>query len=340
MPATRLPIVKLAACFLLAGLAPLSTAYFMTDEGVDDGAERAAIASMAAIAEAKAARLDALARERLRNAAGASTDVALAGDAATARARAEAFITASEIERLLLLDAEGRVTVDTKGEIASGSTASEARPTTFGIDRALDAVRRDRSARLTPPSLARDGVRPTVDAVGPILDDGKLVGFTVIPIPNDSLDAIVGDYTGLGRTGDAIGIVMVGNQVVATTPSRANAALAATTLVSRGDPDLRRHQELLYGSPFRGRSPDTQGVDAVGAWVRVPALAWGVVVTQQASEVFEASERRALARSRAVVASSVVALLAAILGTIFGTIIAKSLVRRGSAWSAEARADS
>jgi ABC-type spermidine/putrescine transport system permease subunit II len=65
-----------------------------------------------------------------------------------------------------------------------------------------------------------------------------------------------------------------------------------------------------------------------------------VVVTQQASEVFEASERRALARSRAVVASSVVALLTVILGTIFGTILAKSLIRRGSARSAEARADS
>ncbi|MFM1803150.1 MAG: Methyl-accepting chemotaxis protein PctA [Planctomycetota bacterium] len=336
MPAPRPSIATHAACFLFVGLAPLCTALFMIDDGVDDGSERAAIASMAAIAEAKAARLDALARERLRNAAAAATDAALAGDAATARARAEAFITACEIERLLLLDAEGRVTVDTKGEIASGSSASEARPTTFGIDRALDAVRRDRSPRLTPPSIARDGVRPTVDAVGPILDDGKLVGFTVIPIPNDSLDAIVGDYTGLGRTGDAIGIVMVGNQVVATTPSRANAALAATALVARGDPELRRHQELLYGSPFRGRSPDTQGVDAVGAWVRVPALAWGVVVTQQASEVFEASEARALMRTRALANSSVVALLAAALATFVVTL----LVRRGRAPAAAARTDS
>lgn len=304
----------LVLCFLLATLAPLGAVYLIWPSLSDGAIERAAVASMASVAEAKGAQLDAYARERIRNVSSVSSGLAFVGAAqelsptyaadatrdqaaydavlAKYKARIDDFAKVCECSRFMIVDASGRVVYSTAETDMLHRSLRESALSNTGLARAIERVRSDRTAQISPPSLAVNGVTPPLEVVGPLLKNDAVVGFAVLTLSNDELNKIVSDYTGLGRTGDIIGAVRVGNQMLYTTPTRTNPDAAYVVHYTFGSETSRRLQDVLYGSPCRGRGTDDEGHDVFGAWVRIPSLRWGLSVTQHVDEAYELSRRQ------------------------------------------------
>ena len=304
----------LVLCFLLATLAPLGAVYLIWPSLSDGAIERAAVASMASVAEAKGAQLDAYARERIRNVSSVSSGLAFVGAAqelsptyaadatrdqaaydavlAKYKARIDDFAKVCECSRFMIVDASGRVVYSTAETNLLHRSLRDGDLSNSGLARAIERVRSDRTAQISPPSLAVNGVTPPLEVVGPLLKNDAVVGFAVLTLSNDELNKIVSDYTGLGRTGDIIGAVRVGNEMLYTTPTRTNPDAAYVVHYTFGTETSRRLQDVLYGSPCRGRGTDDEGHDVFGAWVRIPSLRWGLSVTQHVDEAYELSRRQ------------------------------------------------
>lgn len=304
----------LVLCFLLATLAPLGAVYLIWPSLSDGAIERAAVASMASVAEAKGAQLDAYARERIRNVSSVSSGLAFVGAAqelsptyaadatrdqaaydavlAKYKARIDDFAKVCECSRFMIVDASSRVVYSTAETDLLHRSLRDSALSNSGLARAIERVRSDRTAQISPPSLAVNGVTPPLEVVGPLLKNDAVVGFAVLTLSNDELNKIVSDYTGLGRTGDIIGAVRVGNQMLYTTPTRTNPDAAYVVHYTFGTETSRRLQDVLYGSPCRGRGTDDEGHDVFGAWVRIPSLRWGLSVTQHVDEAYELSRRQ------------------------------------------------
>ncbi|MEI7876547.1 MAG: hypothetical protein WCI96_01370 [Planctomycetota bacterium] len=304
----------LVLCFLLATLAPLGAVYLIWPSLSDGAIERAAVASMASVAEAKGAQLDAYARERIRNVSSVSSGLAFVGAAqelsptyaadatrdqaaydavlAKYKARIDDFAKVCECSRFMIVDASSRVVYSTAETDLLHRSLRDSALSNTGLARAIERVRNDRTAQISPPSLAVNGVTPLLEVVGPLLKNDAVVGFAVLTLSTDEINKIVSDYTGLGRTGDIIGAVRVGNEMLYTTPTRTNPDAAYVVHYTFGTETSRRLQDVLYGSPCRGQGTDDEGHDVFGAWVRIPSLRWGLSVTQHVDEAYELSRRQ------------------------------------------------
>lgn len=333
---------RLVLWFLLIALAPLAAVLYASIRLADATVERTAIASMAAIAEAKAAQLDAYARERVRNVSSIGTGLAFVGaaqelgptyrpdgtrdeaayDAALAkfRPRLDDFARVCEFPRFMLIDGGGRIVYSTAETPLLHRSLGEGAFANSGLARAVERVRRERSPQISPPMLAVDGVRPSLEVVGPLFKGQDLVGFVAVSLAPAEIDAIVTDYTGLGETGDIVGVCRVGREVVVTTPTRGNPGAAFELHQAIGSGFSKRFQEIVHGGSFRGRGTDTEGHEVLGAWVRIESLGWGLGVTQHVEEAF------ALARGQQQ-AVGFVALGSIIPIVLVGVLVSRSISR-------------
>ncbi|MEY3141635.1 MAG: Methyl-accepting chemotaxis protein PctA [Planctomycetota bacterium] len=327
---------------LFVALAPIGTLLFILKGQVDQTVERSALATISAIAEGKAAQLDALGRERVRQVAAVENAVAFleaveslsatyrpdgtrdeaAMEAARERFRPrwEGWTRTNDVDLLLLADRNGRI-VFSSGEspllhrelLASGGAP-------LPLARALAKVRSTKTPALTRPELAADGGRPQTEIVGPLLRGGELVGFVIVPINPADIDKIVTDYTGLGTTGETVCATMLAGDMVLTTPTRADPAAAYTMHAPLGSDFAKNLQGSVYGSPSRGRGTDTTGAPALGAWTRVESLGWAIGVTKQLDEVFASAAEQ----QRAILSIAAIAVLPVI---VIALIVARSIAR-------------
>ena len=334
--------VRLILVLLFVALAPLVTLLVVLKARVEQSVERSALATIAAIAEGKAAQLDALGRERMRQVASIASGVAFIDaveslsaayradgsrdDAAIAtalerfRPRSESWTKTNDIDLLLLADRTGRVVYASgdspllHGEMLSGGAASSP------LARALAKARSTKAPALTRPDIAAEGARPNTDIVGPLLRDNEIVGFAIVAIDPADIDRIVTDYTGLGATGETVCATMSQGDIVLTTPSRADRNAAYTLRAPMGSDTWKNLQGSVYGSPSRGRGVDTANEPALGAWTRVESLGWAIGVTKRLDEVFS----EAVAQERAIL---MIAAAAAIPVIVIALLIARSIAR-------------
>ncbi len=334
---------RLVVWFLLAALAPLAAVLYLSLRLADEGTERSTVAMLRALADEKAARLDAYARENMRHVEGISTGVAFQAaveefsasfdqdgrrdtarfDVAAAKflPRVSSWISIVAVDAFYLLDTRERIVYTSDpGSPLLGRSLDEPALAETGLARAIATIRATRKPEITPPELARDDIRPPLRVVGPILRGDTLLGFAAVDLPSSEIDDIVSDFAGLGTTGDVFCIARVGAEVVLTTPRRGD-PLAATTLKGRIGGDFpRRLQQLALGKTAAGRGSDTDDDEVFGAWVTVPTLGWGLAVTQHTDEVYATAH----GQQRAVL---YVASIAVVLAVFLGWLVARSVTR-------------
>lgn len=339
---------KLAGLFLVTAAAPLLAVLYLTAAPPEEAIERQTIAAMAGIAEAKGARLEALGRERTRNILSISDGFAFVGavealgatyaadgtrdeatyDAALAKykQRIDDFAAACEFPRFMIADASGRVVYSTKETPLLHRSIKET-----PISKVLERVRTEKRPFISPPMPSAKGERPLLEIVGPLLKGGEVVGYASGSISPTEIDAIVTDYTGLGTTGDIVGVCHLAGDVVVTTPMRANPDAAYTVRGKLASDFAPRFQEIVYGNPLRGRGKDIEGDDVFGSWVRVQSLGWGLGVTQHVEEAFsivraQQSAQKALVRNALLISI----IPAAVLGFLVGALVERTQARKAS----------
>ncbi len=321
---------RLAIGFLVTAIAPLFAVLYLTSGPSEEAIERQTIATMAGIAEARGSRLEALGRERVRNISSISDGFAFVGavdalrttygadgtrdeaayDAALAKykQRIDDFANACELPRFMIADADGRVVYSTVETPLLHRSIKDT-----PIAKVLDRVRKEKRPFITPPMPAAKGERPVLEVVGPLLKDGEVVGYASGSIAPREIDAIVTDYTGLGATGDIVGVCHLAGDVVVTTPTRANPDAAYTVRGKLSSDFAPRFQEIVYGNPLRGRGTDIEGDEVFGAWVRVQSLGWGVGVTQHVEEALAPARAHVAAQKALVRNVLLIAIIPAVL---------------------------
>jgi signal transduction histidine kinase/DNA-binding response OmpR family regulator len=120
----------------------------------------------------------------------------------------------------------------------------------------------------------------------PVFAGGVLAGLAVLQIGASEINAVVGDTTGLGETGEIVVVSRQQGEVRVVAPTRHDPAAAfQRTIDAEGTTD-RALLASLDGLPGYGRDTDYRGREVLAAWQYVPALRWGVTVKIDADEAF------------------------------------------------------
>jgi signal transduction histidine kinase/DNA-binding NarL/FixJ family response regulator len=288
----RLPLAgEIAAGNMLLGLLPLMLfvwGYFSTVERnlVDE-----IRSSLAAVADQKAARIEGFARDRVSEIALLSTLPTVASalqeattpeTAATLRRHAEAF----RAHELILLSPSGKPLFST-GNIATLSPSL------------LAAVDRARTLLEAEVSDFVQGEGRVTASVAPVLRDGALIGVVALTLDRSTIQDIVSDPTGLGRTGATL--IVPADAWTSTLPL---ADIAARTL--RGERGV-------------GEAVDSGGEEVLAAWRYQPTFRWAMIVRTDVGESLAAVQRLKIAG------------WVVICGSLLLTIIASVFVGRGIA---------
>lgn len=288
----RLPLAgEIAAGNMLLGLLPLMLfvwGYFSTVERnlVDE-----IRSSLAAVADQKAARIEGFARDRVSEIALLSTlptvasalqEVTTPETAATLRRHAEAF----RAHELILLSPSGKPLFST-GNIATLSPSL------------LAAVDRARTLLEAEVSDFVQGDGRVTASVAPVLRDGALIGVVALTLDRSTIQDIVSDPTGLGRTGATLIV-----PADAWTSNLPLADIAARTL--RGERGV-------------GEAVDSGGEEVLAAWRYLPSFRWAMIVRTDVGESLAAVQRLRIAG------------WVVICGSLLLTIIASVFVGRGIA---------
>jgi signal transduction histidine kinase len=130
----------------------------------------------------------------------------------------------------------------------------------------------------------------------PIRGPASPIGVAVLEVNKEPIYNIVGDQTGLGKTGDTVVGSSQGDAVVLTAPSRLGADRTAGGIQ---EAPLRA---ALQGKSGDGASRDYRGVDVISAWRPVPTLGWGLEVKMDKAEIFAplGPQRRTLTRQAVI----------------------------------------
>lgn len=341
MPRFPVLFVSLAVPLVAAATVPVFILGARHERALETALERSAQNAISATSEQKAKRLDALGRERVRMALALAADPAaraiLAGERDTdspAATRLDEVMRALGVSEVAVLDAGGALVLAREAPRTEAGRLDEAPAREPGAEdvRERDRARRDALRRLrrgdasaiTHPDMKSEGagskgMRPALEAIAPVRDGDTTVGHVAVTLDVASIDAILGESTGLGATGESICAVVLGNEVVVTTPTRADPDAAYALRWSLGGRKLQRLEEVLFGNSSRGEDKDLEGRAILGAWTRIEALGWVIAVTQHREEIVapidpvrrQATIVGAIAAASALAASAIIAWLLA-----------------------------
>jgi methyl-accepting chemotaxis protein WspA len=254
--------------------------------------ERSATETLAALADEKASRIELFVEDRLRSVIGAANDPSFLAAARGSLADADLahirlFAEAMGYPEVLVADAAGTITFALEDAAWVGKSTSDADLVAVGVSAVAARVRATMQADLTPPLVAKTGTSMSIYAVGPLIDDGTIVGLCAARLPTAELSDAVSDYTGLGSTGDVVGAADIGGTIVMTTPGRGNAGAGLLgRVLGESSTEMARLRAACAGTASAGYCTDADGRPVIGAWTYVPSLRWGLGTTMHVDEAF------------------------------------------------------
>jgi methyl-accepting chemotaxis protein WspA len=131
----------------------------------------------------------------------------------------------------------------------------------------------------------------------PIIDgDGVNIGVIVFQISDREIFRILGNYTGLGETGEAVVAQIKGDEVMVVAPTRFDPEAAFRRKARLGSSTMNGMQRASNGEHGYGPILDYRDLPCQASYSYIPSLRWGLVVKQDQSEAFAmvTSQRRAI----------------------------------------------
>jgi hypothetical protein len=288
--------------FLLITLGSVAAVAVVASVLTQRNLERSILEHLAALAETRAVQIEELVDARVAAVSALARDPSLvqafesleAGGGADAGR--EAFLgTLAEglgLRSLLLVSTRGRV-LDAFGGESNGLDEADLSsapwaggPLASAVDRAGTLLQADLSA-LQPLSGRR---RPALFVAGPVLDGPRVAGVLVAQIDEAPIDALIGDVSGLGETGQTVAVHDDGTSLVVAAPLRGDSDAAGTRRLTR---DVEPYRRAIAGEGRVGYGIGPSGREVIGAWFHLPALRWSVSVEQDAAEAFAPARRQA-----------------------------------------------
>jgi len=288
--------------FLLITLGSVAAVAVVASVLTQRNLERSILEHLAALAETRAVQIEELVDARVAAIAALARDPSLVEAFSSfeagrdADAALEGFLgRLSEglgLASLMLVSTEGRVltAVGTAADGLDGADLSATPwaegPLAAAVDRARTLLQADLSA--LQPLAGRS--RPGLFVAGPVLDGPRVAGVLVAQIDEAPIDALIGDVSGLGETGQTVAVYDDGTSLVVAAPLRRAPDAAGTRRLTR---DVEHHRGAIRGEGRVGYGVGPSGREVIGAWFHLPALRWSVSVEQDAAEAFAPARRQA-----------------------------------------------
>ncbi|MHC4832858.1 MAG: methyl-accepting chemotaxis protein [Planctomycetota bacterium] len=288
--------------FLLITLGSVAAVAVVASVLTQRNLERSILEHLAALAETRAVQIEELVDARVAAVSALARDPSLVQAFESLEAGSgpdagrEAFLgTLAEglgLRSLLLVSTRGRV-LDAFGGESNGLDEADLSsapwaggPLASAVDRAGTLLQADLSA-LQPLSGRR---RPALFVAGPVLDGPRVAGVLVAQIDEAPIDALIGDVSGLGETGQTVAVHDDGTSLVVAAPLRGDSDAAGTRRLTR---DVEPYRRAIAGEGRVGYGIGPSGREVIGAWFHLPALRWSVSVEQDAAEAFAPARRQA-----------------------------------------------
>ena len=216
----------------------------------------------------------------------------------------------SSFEELLVIDATGRVVVATF-DGHEGRSAAE-----------LEYFRQGMKATFLQP-VFRSPITEQLTMViaAPIRsEEGKDLGVLAARLNLSRFFALIGDVTGLGRSGETVVGKLIGDELVFMAPTRHDARAALERTIPSDATTALPLQEAARGQSGRGAQLDYRQTRALAAWQHVPSLGWGLVVKLDHDEAMAAvtEARRTML---------LISLVVVVLGILASFVAARALVK-------------
>lgn len=125
---------------------------------------------------------------------------------------------------------------------------------------------------------------PAIFLAAPIWSNQRLVGVLAFQVSLEQMHATVGDFTGLGKTGETVLVTVQEGEIVWVSPVRHDPGAAFTRKIPVVSPDTLPARLATTGSSGRGIYPDYRGVLSLAAWRYIPSMNLGLVIKMDKEE--------------------------------------------------------
>jgi len=320
---------RLLFWFLVIALVPCAILTASTARLATRAMEHSVQSNLDRIAAAKAEELEEYAAERLRCVTATaripdlSRALRQASDPANPTVAPAADIgflgavaTSLDFSHCLLIDLEGRVVsaddelFPRNSSVRMGAVASS--ELSVGLERATTLL----EAELTGFESYGASERPVAFVVAPILEEGRLLGALAMGFDPRRVWSILGDWNGLGKTGEIVVGQRVGDDVLVTAPIRHAPDAAFRLRIPSSTGLANTSLSATAGDRGQGVTTDYRGQQVLAAWCHLPSYRWGMTVKQDIREAF------------AIVAFQRALVVGLSLATIAGVTMAASIVAR------------
>lgn len=325
---------RLTIWFLVIALVPCgivtAALYFLSREATHIQVRQ----HLLSLSDTKADQLESYANERLRNITALSRSPTLTGaiaevvqgrssDSKEARAARESLrkLLLDYAERhnhrnLLVFGPDGNLLATIREELAVGKNLQTGPLRDSELAKVVDRAKTLLQADMSDFQLYPGRAQPAAFVASPVFKDGILVGVAVIELDNQEVFRVLGNYAGLGQTGEVVVGTGGGDEVVVAAPLRHAPDAAFKMRIGMGDTQGVALQNAVQGQRGYGEQTDYRGQPTVAVWTYLPSFRWGMVVKQDADEAF------ALARNQ----RRTIALLLGF--TLVGVVIAAPVLAR------------
>ncbi len=218
----------------------------------------------------------------------------------------------------LLFDIDGKLLLRLNDDLETGNNLKEGPLKDSELAEVFDRSKLLLQSVFSDFQIYPGHKEPMAFVAHPVYDEqGLNIGIIVLQLGNHEIYAILNDFNGLGSTGETIVGLLKGDEVTVPVPTRFNPAAAFHLKTRLGSTELLSLQKAVQGNRGFGVIEEG-GRKIVASWSYIPALRWGFVVKQDASEAYEMVTRQRYA----IAGLSLVTLIGVVLAarTIAGTL--------------------
>lgn len=128
--------------------------------------------------------------------------------------------------------------------------------------------------------------RPAAFISTPMIEQGSIIGAVILQLSNAGIYAVIQNYLGLGRTGEAVVASKKGGEAVFIAPLRHDPEAAFRRTVLLGSEEALPIQKAVLGESGSGISVDYRGKEILAVWRYLPELGWGMVTKIDTDEAY------------------------------------------------------
>lgn len=298
---------RLLIGFLTVAVVPLAAVFLILHGLTEDALRRELTARLAALADGRANQIETYFRERQRDVTALSRrpDVAEALDAfAEAAERAGVgsgahraadgrfrpvfrhFLETKGFSDLFLITPDGTAVFSVARWEDPGSNLYTGLWRDTQLARVFDRAKTLMGTEVSEFAFYSVTDEPAAFVAAPIFRGTRIVGVVALQVSNDSFYRVVGDFTGLGRTGETEVGARTATGATVIAPLRHD-AFAAFRRTARFDGfENMPLLDAVRGLAGAGGAVDYRGQAVVAAWRYLPTLNAGMVVKMDEAEAF------------------------------------------------------